>query len=152
MDAEQSSTMVPATKDDLPLIARSLAKAFADDPVMSVLFNGSVPEPKATRFFEIMGSIQLKHEHIYRTPGSEAAAIWAPPGEWKVPPKDIVRMSPGLIKVFGRRLIPNLKILDTMEKNHPTDLHYYLEFIGTDPAHQGKGLGTGVDATDGRPL
>ena len=144
MDAEIPSAMVHATTADMPVISRSLAKAFADDPVFAVLFGGSVPQPRATRFFEIMGKMQLKHEHVYRTPGSEAAAVWAPPGEWKVPPVDIVKNSPGLIRVFGRRLIPNLKILDAMEKNHPSDLHYYLEFIGTDPAHQGKGLGTAL--------
>ena len=33
-------------------------------------------------------------------------------------------------------------MLGDLEKLHPSEPHYYLEFIGTDPAHQGKGMGT----------
>ena len=32
----------------------------------------------------------------------------------------------------------------SLEKNHPKEPHYYLEFLGTDPAHQRKGLGAAV--------
>jgi GNAT superfamily N-acetyltransferase len=45
------------------------------------------------------------------------------------------------LKLYGTRFIPNLSVLTDIEKLHPSEPHYYLEFIGTDPAHQGKGLG-----------
>lgn len=32
----------------------------------------------------------------------------------------------------------------SIRKRHPKDLHYYLEFIGVDPSHQRKGLGSSI--------
>jgi ribosomal protein S18 acetylase RimI-like enzyme len=137
--AIQSTTVA-----ELPAIAITLARAFADDPVFAVLFGSAPPPERATRFFGIIGRMQHPHGHMYNTPGNEAAAIWAPPGAWKMPNSQIAKNVPGLVKVFGRRFIPNLGVLSLLEKNHPSELHYYLEFIGTDPAHQGKGLGTAL--------
>ena len=133
--------MVPVAAPEIPAVAASLARAFHDDPVFSVLFGGSVPFDKASRFFAVMAEVQLHHRHVYRTPGSEAAAIWAPPDAWKLPVATIVRNAPALLRVFGVRTVPNLRVLNTLERHHPDEPHYYLEFLGTDPAHQGKGLG-----------
>lgn len=134
--------MRKVTVPEIPAMARTLASAFADDPIMSLLFNGPVPVPRTTRFFETMGRVQLHHGHTYITGGDEAAAIWAPPGKWKLPVKDIVTSTPAFLRVFRGRLPASLKILSVLEKNHPSEPHYYLEFIGTDPTHQGKGFGS----------
>jgi ribosomal protein S18 acetylase RimI-like enzyme len=131
-----------ASRADLPAVASTLARAFADDPVFAVLFGEPVPLDRATRFFEIIGRIQLPHGLLFRTRGTEAAACWTPPGKWKMPNRTIVRHSPALLRVFGRRLLANLRIQDLLEQHHPAEPHYYLEFIGTDPAHQGKGFGS----------
>ena len=40
-----------------------------------------------------------------------------------------------------RRII---KTIDATDKAHPTERHYYLQFIGVDPDHQGKGLGNAL--------
>ncbi|MCU1393645.1 MAG: putative GCN5-related N-acetyltransferase [Ilumatobacteraceae bacterium] len=134
--------MLPVRNEEIPAISTTLAKAFADDPIFELLFGGSVPEAPAERFFSIMAKAQFGHGLVYRTSGNEAAAIWAPPGEWKLPVGQIVRNAPGFMRVFGRRMIPNLALLNRLEQAHPEEPHYYLEFIGTDPAHQGKGMGT----------
>ncbi len=34
--------------------------------------------------------------------------------------------------------------LDEVEKYHPTEAHYYLEYIGVEPAEQGKGVGSDI--------
>ena len=142
--SEAQVTMQPVRADEVGRVAGTLAKAFHDDPVMSILFGGSVPADRAARFFSIMGRVQIRHELFFRTPGFEAAAIWAPPGEWKLPVSQIVRNTPGLMRTFGHRLFANLGVLGVLEKAHPDEPHYYLEFIGTDPAHQGKGLGSAL--------
>jgi ribosomal protein S18 acetylase RimI-like enzyme len=134
-----------ATSADIPAISLTLAKAFADDPVMAILFGGhSVPERPATRFFEMMAGVQLGHGHVYSTAGHQAAAIWAPPGHWRLPLGQVVKNAPTAIRVFGRRFVTSLRVLNVLEKNHPHEPHYYLEFIGTDPGAQGKGLGTAL--------
>lgn len=135
--------MLPVQTNEIPSISRTLAKAFVDDPVFEVLFGGTVPEPRAAQFFEIMAGAQLRHGLVHRTPAHEAVAIWAPPGEWKLPVSQIVKNAPGFVRVFGSRMFANLALLNRLEKAHPDEEpHYYLEFIGTDPAHQGKGMGS----------
>jgi len=131
--------------DDIAGAARSLAKAFHDDPVFSYLLGGKpLAEDAGVKFFTSFLNIQVPHGHVYRSDGGEAAAIWAPPGKWKVPNKEIVRFLPTMFTVFGKRLVPALRTLARLEKRHPQEPHYYLEFIGTDPAHQGKGVGTAL--------
>jgi ribosomal protein S18 acetylase RimI-like enzyme len=132
-----------ATKADNAAISRTLAKSFADDPVKLFLCGGAqLPTDQAMSFFSAFQKIQLPHGHVYTTPAFEAAAIWAPPGEWRIPARAVVRHTPTFLKLYGKRFLPNLSVLKDLEKRHPTEPHYYLEFIGTDPAHQGKGWGT----------
>jgi GNAT superfamily N-acetyltransferase len=133
-----------ATSEDIAPIARSLAKAFFDDPVLSFMTGGKdLPLEKGERFFGHMAKIQLAHHHVYVTAGCEAAAIWTPPDKWKLPTTEVLKATPMLVKVFGVGVRP-LQVLTLVEKNHPKEPHYYLEFLGTDPAHQRKGLGAAV--------
>jgi len=132
----------PATRADIPSIARTLAAAFVDDPVKQHLTGlPHVPPERSLAFFDAFTHIQLAHEHVYVTEGGEAAALWSPPGEWKVPVRQIVRWSPRFVKMYGRRFLPNLKVLLALEGLHPTEPHYYLEFVGVHPDHQRKGFG-----------
>jgi ribosomal protein S18 acetylase RimI-like enzyme len=134
-----------ATPTDIPAISRTLQRAFVDDPVKSHLFGGrAVPEHKAVTFFEAFASVQLRHELVYVTEQCEAAALWTPPGHWKIPLRDVVRHAPQFVRVFGTRLVDNLLLLAQVEKVHPSEPHYYLEFVGADPAHRGKGFGAAV--------
>jgi len=136
------TTIRTATSADIDPIAIALAKAFHDDPVKAHLMGGkAVTVEKVRPFFAAFQKIQLPHGHVYTTPGHEAAAIWAPPGKWKIPFTQVLKSSPTFLKLYGWRLVPNLGVLSMMEKAHPEEPHYYLEIIGTDPAHQGKGFG-----------
>ena len=131
-----------ATPDDIPALAITLAKAFHDDPIKVFLSGGKArTTEQVVPFFDAFARIQVPHDETYVTPGLEAAALWAPPGQWKVPFTKILRYSPRFLKLYGTRFIPNLSVLTDIEKLHPEEPHYYLEFIGTDPAHQGKGFG-----------
>jgi len=143
-----TDTMIPARPTELSAVALTLARAFHDDPIFALLFGaigtGHVPELPSKRFFTIMAKVQLHHELVFRTPGDEAAAIWAPPGEWKLPNIQIAKHALPLARTFGWRLFANLEILGRLERDHPIEPHYYLEFIGTDPTHQGKGMATAL--------
>ena len=137
----------PATSDDVDRIALTLARAFHDDPVKLHMVGGrSLPIERGKAFFAVFQTIQLPHGHVYTTPGLEAAAIWAPPDEWKVPFTKVLRHTPTFLRLYGWRFPRNLGVLTMMEKEHGTvdAPHYYLEIIGTDPAHQGKGFGTAL--------
>ena len=142
-----SSTIRPATSWDSQAIATTLAKAFHDDPVKLHLLGGrEVSLEKVKPFFTTFQKIQLPHGHVYTTQNFEAAAIWAPPDHWKIPLTTVIKNTPTFLKLYGLRLIPNLGVLSMMEKAHgEVDFpHYYLEIIGTDPAHQRKGFGAAL--------
>lgn len=140
-------TIRQATSADFDPISTTLAKAFHDDPVKLHLIGGkSVAEEKVKPFFTAFQKLQLPHGHVYTTAGYEAAALWAPPDQWKIPFTGVLRHSPTFVKLYGRRFFANLGVLTAMEKAHSEVEfpHYYLEIIGTAPAHQGKGCGAAL--------
>jgi ribosomal protein S18 acetylase RimI-like enzyme len=131
----------PTTKADSAAVARTLAAAFADDPVMSFLSGGrNLTSTELAPFFKVFQTVHLDDGHVYTTPNHEAAAIWAPPDRWKVPVSQIARHSATFVKLYGKRLVPNLRVLNELEKRHPTAPHYHLAFIGAAPIHQGQGF------------
>jgi ribosomal protein S18 acetylase RimI-like enzyme len=134
-----------AVAGDIPAISVTLAKAFADDPVKLFLVGGKqLPIARVTPFFTAFMDIQLPHGLVFTTAGYEAASIWAPPGQWKIPDTQVVRKLPTFLRLYGWRLPRNLGVLTALEKRHPKEPHYYLEFIGTAPEHQGKGAGSSM--------
>jgi ribosomal protein S18 acetylase RimI-like enzyme len=134
-----------ATTADVDGIAMSLARAFVDDPVKLFLCGGEeVPQSKGETFFRVFGKMQLRHGHVYTTPGREGAAMWAPPGRWKIPLIEILKATPAFLRLYRLRYLPNLSVLSTLEAVHPREPHYYLEFLGTDPAYQGRGIGSAL--------
>lgn len=134
-----------ATPADVPAMALTLAHAFHDDPIKAFLAGGKeLTTERTTPFFDAFLNIQLPHGMVYTTDNHEAAAIWAPPGQWKVPITSILKYTPRFLKLYGMRFIPNLSVLTDLEKLHPTEPHYYLEFIGSRPDCRGKGYGAAL--------
>ena len=129
-------------------ITDTLQQAFFDDPVMRFLFpSDSSRRWRSAKFFKTeLTSHQLPLNSAWTTEHHEAAALWAPPGHWQLPPTTIARNAIPLIRAFGRRLPVALRLLTVMEKQHPTEPHWYLAILGTAPRHQGKGIGSAVMA------
>ena len=126
------------------MLGRSLARAFEDDPI----FEWMVPADTERRldkladfFADSVRTYQRRGKTVLTEPTLAAAALWAPPGQWKTKPADIARATPLAIRVFGRRLPLALQALTAIEKRHPTEPHWYLGVLGTEPEHQGKGFG-----------
>ena len=76
-------------------------------------------------------------------------AIWAPPGSWKAPLWQQLRATPGLIKALGVRHFRQYAqrgkaVEDALHRAHPSDPHWYLAMLGTDPQSQGKGVGSAL--------
>ncbi|MDQ3935605.1 MAG: GNAT family N-acetyltransferase [Actinomycetota bacterium] len=134
-----------ATPADIPGMARALARAFYDDPVVEWIFpderrRASVSE----RFFHIRVRALLAQQEGYTTDDHAGAACWAQPGRWEAPALEAL--------VFGLRLLPLLRRRTPLvargwgmiEAEHPHDPHYYLAILGTDPASQGQGVGSAL--------
>jgi ribosomal protein S18 acetylase RimI-like enzyme len=132
-----------ATRADLEDLARSLARAFQDDPALGFLLGEANRLERLDRFFAAeLEFVAFPHEIVWATDDLRAAAIWARPGHWRVPVGATVREGPAMVRVFGRRLPLATWTRLRMERLHPRKPpSYYLAAIGVDPSAQGRGLG-----------
>jgi GNAT superfamily N-acetyltransferase len=130
--------------DDVPPIARALAQAFEDDPVMSWIFrNESERAGRLERAFALfLRKIWLPQDECYGTDRLFGAALWLPPGKWRVSVGTQLRLLPSMLSVAGRNLPRLSTALQFIEKKHPEDRpHYYLAVLGVEPELQGRGFG-----------
>lgn len=130
-----------ATDADLDPLSETLARAFLDDPVMEWLVPPRGREARLRRFFRVTAASDLRHGHVYTTAAHAGGALWLPPGRWKTETAQIIRQAPAMLRILGTRLLTALGGLGAVEKVHPREKHYYLSVLGTDPAHQGTGVG-----------
>lgn len=146
-EAASGQTIRLATTGDLPAIGTSLAAAFADDPVWEWLFG---PERnggrEAARLFEWVTAGHLGDASVWTSGGGSATAVWAPPGRHRTPTRRVLGALPRLLAALGPRGFARLARLGAMEQIHPAEPHWYLSILGTDPALQGRGLGSAVVA------
>jgi GNAT superfamily N-acetyltransferase len=131
-----------ATVADVPVLARSLALAFVDDPVFGWLFPARHSRVKrSTGFFTMeLRHLHLPHDEVWTAQEGAAAALWDPPGRWRTPLATLARTAPSLVRLLGARLPQSLLGLTRVESRHPAAPHWYLAFLGTDPASRGRGL------------
>jgi GNAT superfamily N-acetyltransferase len=97
-------------------------------------------------FFDTFLKINLsKPEHlVFVSDDGSGAAIWQPVGKWKVPPTELLRGLPAMLRAFRMRTPAMMSALTAIEKVHPTEEHYYLEVLGTRKDRQSKGTGSAV--------
>lgn len=127
-------------------LASMLGRAFLDDPVQLYLFpDESTRLKKVERLFgSFLRGHYLKHGATSATKNHEGVALWAPPGHSIFTPGEIVSQAVPMLRSFGLGVQRALKVLDAIEKHHPKEPHWYLGVLGTDPIHQGKGIGASV--------
>ncbi len=113
--------------------------------MMRYLMGGhDLPFDRGRHLFGTLLRTRLGNGCVDVADAGEAAALWAPPGHWKASFAETLRASPGYLRGFGLRVLANLRVLSAIQAAHPSAPHWYLEVLGTDPAHQGKGLGAAV--------
>ena len=133
--------------DDVPTIARALARAFDDDPVMNWVFPNDAGRPARLEaaFSLYLRRIWLLENECYGTERLFGAALWLPPGKWKISVARQLRLLPSMIAVNGRDLPRLLRVLHKMETVHPEEPpSYYLAVLGVEPEQQGRGFGSAL--------
>jgi GNAT superfamily N-acetyltransferase len=135
-----------ATPDDVEPMAAQLARAFFDDPVIGHIFRNEGRRLAGLRAFF---STQMKADYLpfggcYTNDEHTGAAIWAPPGKpYLTGLRSITTLLPVAPFVIAH-MKTTLQLLTLIEKEHPKEPHWYLATLGTEPAQQGRGVGSAL--------
>ena len=135
-----------ATVAELDALAAILGHAFFDDPVMTWLMPvvGHRRARLGPVFARIIEGIHLRHDLVSAAGAGAGCAVWDPPESWRVGLLAQARVAPSMVALFGGRTLRLLSLLSALEKQHLHEPHYYLFAIGTDPGHQGRGIGSSL--------
>ncbi|MCU1277248.1 MAG: family acetyltransferase [bacterium] len=137
------------TPGELGRVTGVLGRAFQDDPLWRwALGRDATDDRRArlSRFFDVVArKVHARQELIFTTGDFAGAAVWMPPGKWRFTLGDEARVAPGVVAAFGATgTVRLLKLLAGVERVHLREPHYYLFAIGTDPAQQGRGVGSAL--------
>ncbi len=140
----------PATGDDVLGVARVLADAFHDDPLMSWIVPDEDARPGAlTRMFVVglrfhhlaLGGVEVTEDAQGRIAG---AAVWDPPGRWESSRAAELLSVPAELLALGRAARLAGIVDDVLTAAHPTEPHWYLSEIGTGRWARGGGHGSAL--------
>jgi len=134
----------PARREDFAPLAGVLAHAFYDDPVTAWFYPGARRRLiHARRFFAIRLRQLAGQKLVYTTPELSGAALWAGPGRWRDDARQSLMLLP-MLPVLAPRLRQVARAVREIERHHPTEPHFYLSVVGTDPRLQGRGVGSAL--------
>ncbi len=136
-----------ATAVAIEPMSRTLARAFADDPLTNWLF----PDQDARRrklppFFRALLRATLPFGAVYSAGEHESVAMWNPPGTFPLGWRTDARVGLTTARLVGPRIASCARGLLYFAGHHPKERHWYLQMLGTDPDFQGRGSGSAVIA------
>lgn len=139
----ETVTVRRAERGHVGHVARSLAQAFYDDPVCRFAWPDDARRlARSQRSFASQIDALWPRRELHGDEHFRSVAVWARPDEWQIPTKAVLRVFATSIRTRVR-MAALLAYLRT-DALHPEEPHWYLEFLGTVPEHQGKGLGAKV--------
>ena len=114
---------------------------FAADPFLRWFWPSADTYVKAASIVDVIGGDSVSLDCAWGTADLSGVALWMPPGY----EMDEDR----IIGLFQQTLAPErfesvLKVFGALDAYHPKTPCWYLNFIGVDPAHQGRGLGSAL--------
>ena len=146
MTARPVLDLVPrvATDADADLVTNVLVDAFRHDPMWSTWAFRRRRTRRANRYavFGAFVAGALRYPTTWIAPGDTAVAMWIPPGGTGLTSEQEVRLEADLrVRLGADEAGRVLQSLDRFVEVEPTEPHYYLSLLGTDPAHAGRGYG-----------
>lgn len=149
MAGERGVRARPARREDIGALAAVLGRAFQDDPVMRWL-----QPDDARRAAGLAGFFAANTRHHFLAGsgvevavgdhGIGGAALWDPPGRWRLSVAEQVAIMPAVLRAFRGRLRNAWALGEQMKANHPEEPHWYLATLGSDPTVRGGGYGAAL--------
>jgi ribosomal protein S18 acetylase RimI-like enzyme len=128
-------------------LARTLARAFDQDPMINWLLRQDAGRESAfRRFFNIaLGRMAAPYNLIFTNARLQGAALWLPPGNWRMGLWQQLQLLPAMASSVGYRRVPGVMAgIGALERQHPREPHYYLFLLGVEPRCQGQGVGSSL--------
>lgn len=143
----EDPVVTPVTADQVPAITAMLTRAFDDDPVANFMFAGDRRRRLGLHSFfrSQIGRHFLPFGHVYAAGGDLAgAAVWGPPDRPRDGLRELIQLLPTAPYLLSPRAIRALRLLFEVDSLHPTEPHWYLATLGTEPERQGQGIGSAL--------
>ena len=139
-------TIRKASGDDARPLGAALARAFADDPVMRWLLPAArARTDRLPRLFTLeLLQFYLPKDEVYTTRDLSGGALWAPPGGWRTPLTNLLRAAPRLAWTLRGNVPTAVQCVSAIERLHPTEAHWYLAVVGTEPGRRRQGIGSAL--------
>ena len=134
--------------DRVGAATRLLARAFDHDPVIGHFMRPGIRKRLAfPGFFRAALEAALPAGHVYQATQGEnllAVAIWfapdAPPAPEAANRRALRAMMPATL-LYPRATKQLVRGFARLERHHPPEPHWYLAFVGVEPAAQSTGVG-----------
>jgi ribosomal protein S18 acetylase RimI-like enzyme len=143
--AELKGDIVKLSRQQIGQAAAMLTRAFFDDPKLIHLLPDITAKKELSRYlFEFELQYGMNYGDVYTTsPSVEGVAVWLPSSKsevtfWRAFRSGGMRLQNQLGKTVMDRLMSFSQAIDNLHKKHAPYRHYYLFFIGVDPAYQKK--------------
>ena len=145
-DGGPGVTVRRATDADVDVMAAQLCRAFFDDPVIGFVFRN---ERRRNRGMHRYFTSQMRGDYLpfggcYTTDDYQGAAVWGPAGKPLLTGLAGITNLVAVLPYVASHLKPTLQLISLMESLHPHEPHWYLATLGTDPAAQGRGVGSAL--------
>ena len=128
--------------DQIPRLAKTLARAFQDEPAFSYIIPTAEKRRQSLqRAFPVFIREDFAKGLAFATPGGEAVTLWRAPGKAHDSLWDTIRLLPTFVSALGSGVLRGERVARSIEHHLPKEPVWYLHFAGCDPAHQGKGIG-----------
>lgn len=135
-----------ARQEDAGALGGVLAAAFHDDPVWAWM----VPDPGSRKrrlgevFTALVESGIARGDTMLTTDLRSGAAIWRAPGHRRESGLTLSLLARIVAGLGPGGVLRMLRLGRTIQKHRPRKPHWYLELLGTAPAHQGTGVGSAL--------
>jgi ribosomal protein S18 acetylase RimI-like enzyme len=143
--------LIPLGKTNILPASQMFARAFQDDPLLAYLIPDSAKRRYLSpRMYRCALRYGFYYGHVLATSANlEGVTIWLPPeaAHGSVP----MMLRAGLLSLsftigpqFVARFLSFYQHLDRLRQEHTPFRHWYLQLLGVDPEHQGRGHATAL--------
>lgn len=135
-----------ATLADVDAVTRTIALAFADDPVWGpTLARPDGATDHLEPFWRLWVEGALRYSTVFLTDGADgtaaAVAVWLPPDGTEMSAEQLVALSNLVVAALPPESVAAMEEMgQRFDAHRPTEPHMYLNFLATHPDHRGHGL------------